>query len=96
MAFTPVEEQNLKNLLTKYAELLDLGANASEIIGELAASNVTVVDLPLADPLQPDDVLYVAQNLGDKQAQFSQIATYVQSLLVTPMSRGKTFFMGQR
>ena len=96
MALTPNEEAQIRDLLGYHEELLDIGVNTDAIITELGAGSTTVPALPLAAPLSASDVFYVAQLGADTKAQFSQVAAYIQGLVIIPTSRGKIFFMGQR
>lgn len=99
MAFTPVEEGQLKDLLVNYSELNDIAESSEDILSALGYGEVRVIDLDAAVSLNPIDVFYCAQAGADVKVSWQVMADYLSSLL-TPtieaaVSDAKFYFTGQ-
>lgn len=99
MAFTAVQEAQLKELLSSFSSLENLVESEPAITDALAYGDVRVVDLTAGDPLNPADVFYCAQALADRKITWQQMVDYLSSLL-TPtieaaVSDAKFYFTGQ-
>lgn len=100
MALTTLEETQLRELLVYFEGLGDVGAEASALIASLLAGDVIVTDLPLADPINPTDVLYLAQQGQDVKATAQQFGEFVLANmpsvpLADPLEPGDIVFVTQ-
>lgn len=77
MALTPVEEGQVRDILTYYSGLLDLGADSAAIEAALGYGDVRVIDLPDASELNAADVMYIAQTGSDVKATAQQFGQFV-------------------
>ena len=95
MALTTLEETQLRELLLNFEGLNDVGTDAAALLASLLAGDVVVTDLPVANPLDAADVLYVAQSGADVKATIQQFADFMIPLLPLPPSDAKLYYMGQ-
>jgi len=99
MAFTAVQEAQLKELLASFSSLENLVESEPSITDALAYGDVRVVDLNPAGALNPIDVFYCAQANADVKVTWQQMADYLSTLL-TPVieaavSDAKFYYTGQ-
>lgn len=83
MAFTPTEEAQLRQLLTKNPELLSLADNEATILAELGAQDVTLSDLAVATTITDSDVMLIRQGTDDKSIAGSVLKTFLTPLATT-------------
>ena len=98
MALTTLEETQLRELLVHFEGLGDVGAEAAALIASLLAGDVMVTNLPVADPLDAADVLYVAQSGADVKATIQQIGDFILSIIPVPpipYDRTRIYYMSQ-
>lgn len=74
MALTPVEETKVRELLTVQEELLDLGAESTNILAEIGGTDTTVPALPAATSVNLTDKFYAAQGANDRHVTAQQIS----------------------
>lgn len=86
MALTPVQENQLLELLNYFEELKALGADSSLIIQELGALDTVVPALPFASAVADSDVIYLAQADQDSKLTILQMKSLFASSSLNPES----------
>ncbi len=74
MALSTTEEDQVRDLLAKLSELLNLANSEPNIISKLAAPKVTLDDLPAATVVNPSDVTIIRQAGVEKKLTYSLFA----------------------
>jgi len=98
MALTTLEETQLRELLLNFEGLDDVGTDSAALLASLLAGDTTVLDLPVADPLDAADVLYVAQSGADVKATIQQLGNFILSIIPVPpipYDRTRIYYMSQ-
>lgn len=99
MALTAVQEAQVKELLMKFPDLLEIANSGYAITNALAYGDVRVVDLDPTTALNTNDVFYVAQNGADVKVTFQQIADYIAAIInpsvEAAVSDAKFYYFGQ-
>ena len=84
MALTSVEEGQIRDILVRYSETLDIAAASTDILAALGYGDVRVVDLPNATALNGTETFYVAQLSDDVKATIQQFSQFAYDNFIDP------------